>query len=148
MWYRQAREFNLYGQPIGDSPKTTRQYKTKRFQSTDEDLDVSAEPLEVEENETPLPEETAPETPEPAPVEEPQQVAPIRDIPLGADGQIAAPEQEIPNFPLPGQHEHCHCSIKTMPGGRRIWDFSDNACEECKNNARIFNSMQAQTYGI
>ena len=72
MWYRQARKFNLYGQPIGDSPKPTRRYKTKRFQSTDEDLDVSAEPLEVEENETPLPEETTPETPEPAPVEEPR----------------------------------------------------------------------------
>lgn len=146
MWYRHARKFNMYGQPIGDSPKPTRQFKTRRYQSSDEPIDVSAEPLETDVEEPVVPEEPNPQ-PEPA-VEEPAQVQPIRDLPLGVDGKIAAPEQQIPNFPMPGQHEHCHCSIKTMPGGRRIWDFSENACDECKNNAQIFNGLQAKEYGI
>jgi len=144
MWYKHARKFNMYGQPIGDSPKPTRQFKTRRYQSTDEPLDVAAEPLEAEE--PIVPEEPTPQS-EPLP-EEPSQVQPIRDLPMGVDGKISAPEQKIPNFPMPGQHEHCHCSIKTMPGGRRIWDFSENACTECKNNAQIFNRLQAQEYGI
>lgn len=49
----------MYGQPIGDSPKPTRQFKTRRYQSTDEPLDVAAEPLEAETEEPIVSEEPA-----------------------------------------------------------------------------------------
>ncbi len=66
----------MYGQPIGDSPKPTRQFKTRRYQSSDEPLEVAAAPLETEVEKPIVPEEMAPE-PEQLP-EEPAQIQPIR----------------------------------------------------------------------
>lgn len=49
---------------------------------------------------------------------------------------------------VPPIHENCRCYIETMPGGRKIWQFSENCCEECEFLAREFNRKQFELFGI
>ena len=86
----------------------------------------------------------------PAPVNNPG-IAPIgqqefpQDIPAGA---AMPPELPQDIFPEPPLHDRCHCKIKTMPGGRKIWEFSENACQQCRQIGEAFNAYQASIFGI
>jgi hypothetical protein len=76
------------------------------------------------------------------------QVAPQapQGVPIGAElPPLQAAENTIPEPPV---HDNCHCSIKTMPGGRRIWEFSNNACNLCRQMGEAFNAQQASIFGI
>lgn len=82
----------------------------------------------------------------PAPQPPPQQAPAPQEIPIGAElPPLAAAENA---FPEPPVHDNCHCSIKTMPGGRRIWEFSHNACTMCRQMGEAFNAQQASIFGI
>jgi hypothetical protein len=68
------------------------------------------------------------------------------DIPLGA---ALPPLESAQNpFPEPPLHDRCHCRIKTMPGGRKIWEFSANACPTCRQVGEAFNAYQASLFGV
>lgn len=43
---------------------------------------------------------------------------------------------------LPPIHENCRCYIETMPAGNKIWQFSDNCCDQCRTLAVEFNKNQ------
>ena len=49
--------------------------------------------------------------------------------------------------PMPPLHEHCHCEIKTMPGGRKIWKSNGRCCQQCDQARDSFNQSQAQMFG-
>jgi hypothetical protein len=44
--------------------------------------------------------------------------------------------------PNPPIHEHCHCEIKTLPGGRQVWRTNETACTQCQMLRDQFNQMQ------
>ena len=50
--------------------------------------------------------------------------------------------------PLPPIHDNCRCRIETMPGGRQIWQYDDDCCEECLILANEFNKVQFMKFGI
>lgn len=81
-----------------------------------------------------------PENPAPQNVEEPKQ-----DIPAGTD--VVKPVQDLTaGMRLPPIHQFCHCYIKEYPGGKKVWQFGENCCEECKGLALDFNTKQDQMY--
>jgi hypothetical protein len=63
-----------------------------------------------------------------------------------------APEQEaqVNQYTglMPPIHDNCHCYIETLPGGRKIWQFGDKCCDQCKNLALQFNKTQFYSFGI
>lgn len=58
--------------------------------------------------------------------------------------EITESPQPVPNPPI---HAGCHCEIITMPGGRKIWRASSNACDNCLNARDLFNQWQQSIYG-
>lgn len=68
--------------------------------------------------------------------------------------QVQEPEEDFfedtedDDVQMPPIHENCRCYIETMPGGRKIWQFSENCCEECRVLAREFNRKQFELFGI
>ncbi len=69
-----------------------------------------------------------------------------QQIPVGTElPPLMAAEASLPEPPV---HDNCHCSVKTMPGGRRIWEFSNNACPLCRQMGEAFNAQQAAIFGI
>ncbi len=50
------------------------------------------------------------------------------------------------NALIPPIHDNCRCYIDTLPGGRKIWQFSDNCCQKCKDLAFIFNRNQSEVF--
>jgi len=43
---------------------------------------------------------------------------------------------------MPPVHERCHCFIETLPGGNQVWQFSSDACPQCKAAGIAFNQQQ------
>ena len=50
------------------------------------------------------------------------------------------------NALIPPIHDNCRCYIDTLPGGRKIWQFSDNCCQQCRDLAFIFNRNQSEVF--
>lgn len=50
------------------------------------------------------------------------------------------------NTLMPPIHDNCRCHIDTLPGGRKIWQFSNNCCQQCKDLAFIFNRNQSEVF--
>ncbi len=129
--YILATKFNLYGHPIRTTP--TRFFADEDV--LDDEKDIVEEMPNVEEEEE---------------IEEPV-ITP--DPPAGVQNEIVPPKQDpTANWPAswlpPTVHDNCRCVIRTMPGGRKIWEKSDTCCEVCANKARIFNIIQNKLYGV
>jgi hypothetical protein len=73
-----------------------------------------------------LPDDGKPDQPEPIPLE---------------------PEDEKVLGMQPPLHDRCHCTIESLPGGRKIWHVNDTACEQCQMVGRRFNELQSAAYG-
>lgn len=50
------------------------------------------------------------------------------------------------NTLLPPIHDNCRCHIDTLPGGRKIWQFANNCCQQCKDLAFVFNKNQSEVF--
>ena len=75
--------------------------------------------------------------PQPVSANEPQRIQP------------AQPEEpSTREMSLPPIHENCRCYIERMPGGRKIWQFSNNCCDECRALANEFNHTQFMAFGV
>lgn len=122
-----ATKYNQYGHPIRSKP-------TRFFANENEETEDNVEEMpNVEE-----------ETEDPVLTVEP---------PAGVQNEVVPPKQDpTASWPAswlpPTVHDNCRCVIKTMPGGRKIWEKSDSCCEECANKARIFNIIQNKLYGV
>jgi hypothetical protein len=76
----------------------------------------------------------------------PQDVQEVPDVPVGAE--IPPPNANASLMLQPPLHDRCHCRVKTLPGGRQIWETSNNACPDCKQAGELFNAHQASIFGI
>jgi len=49
---------------------------------------------------------------------------------------------------VPPVHDGCHCQIETLPGGRKIWKFTNHCCGLCRSLGENFNRNQSKIFGI
>ena len=58
------------------------------------------------------------------------------------------PKQPQIAIPLPPLHDNCHCEVKTLPGGRQVWEANYKACDRCIQLRDMFNSVQSEMFGV
>lgn len=137
MWYRQARM----------------QMNTQRRKVTAQALNVGpVAPPDLPEEDEELPAAPRPVPgPAPAPLDEPFDTPPV----LAPQDTVEGPVDLPAGVPLPVDaplvdeskpHEGCHCEIKTLPSGKKIWRANKNACEDCKAKEQAFNADQNRLY--
>jgi hypothetical protein len=134
--YKLATKFNLYGHPISKAP-------TRFFADESEEITTEELPNTIDETEEIKPEE----------IEENEEAVITTEPPAGVQNEVVPPKND-PTTQWPSNwiagtvHDRCRCVIKTMPGGRKIWEKSNVCCDECEYKARIFNLIQNKLYGV
>ena len=84
--------------------------------------------------------------PMPQPMPAPQAPVESPDLNENNDNPVVMPQPE--GLIYPPVHDRCHCRIQTLPGGRSIWEASNNACADCLRARDEFNAAQHAVFGI
>ena len=113
-------------------------------------MSLSEEKPDIPSNELPIPEEK--EEPE-EPVEIPENpkepvVKPTEPMPSIEEppAQSVKPEPINPTGVKPPLHDRCHCTIKTLPSGRQIWQSNSDSCDQCIRTRDAFNEAQNKLF--
>ena len=133
MWYKQAQLFL--------------NKKIKQFQLDPESSEVEEVPLDATDED-----QESPEIPEDVPAivdKTPEDPFTPQDLQSNL--------QEIEMDPtvldaLPQFHDNCHCYLRRLPiyidnklvETKRIWEFNENACDDCIKTALKFNNDEIQ----
>ena len=125
MWYAQARKATAQALNVGPIAPPA---PPERENEEDE---APVEPL------TPMM-PAAPDQPALAPQD-------IVDGPVDLPAGVPMPVGE-PIVDESRPHEGCHCEIKTLPSGKKLWRANKNACPECLAKEQAFNADQNRLF--
>jgi len=78
----------------------------------------------------------------PMPQMTPQNVETTPDQPAGT----FVPPTNVGKYEFHKLHERCRCELKQLPSGYYRWVFAPNACDECIEEAKLFNREQMSMY--